>query len=194
MDKEQEEILAEEAATETGANGKKPAPGVKKYFAFLNPFYFIKCLLRHKLWFFIACSILLLILTGAWLFLFNNHSSNEVAFNSHDYADSYYALPTIKLKMRHDDNTTGYVVIGLTLKTHPNLTSEELKKLEPEILDMIHTYLASITLDSFSNTKIKGFTSGVALERLRLSILKRINTITAPRKIENVLFRKLITQ
>lgn len=188
----------EEAQSEASEEKKS---GLARYISLINPLPFIKNLyVNHKLWFFISTgSLLLLTIIGVvvwWLFLStpSTSSKDQTSLQTHEYDESYYALPEIKLRMRYDDNTLGYLVIGLTLKTHSNFKTEEIQKIEPEILDALHTYFVSITLDSFSSTNAKGFTSAVALERLRNAILQRINSITAPKKIQNVLFRKLITQ
>lgn len=191
-----EELATAENETPTNeadSSGNK-ATGVKAFLSYLNP---ISLFVHHKVWFLISLGALITLSAAGvavWWFFLSAPSADLNEHEAHNYSEEYYALPDIKIRMRYDNNTLGYLVIGLTLKAPLNYPTEELKKIEPELVDTLHTYFASVTLDSFSNTNARGFTSGVALERLRHSILQRINTITAPKKIGNVLFRKLITQ
>lgn len=110
------------------------------------------------------------------------------------YNTNYYPLPEIKVRIKHEDDRFGYLVIGLTLKLPAVVKVDDYRKVEPEILDLLHTYLSSIALEDFSASATTSFTSPVGLERLRQNIVRRLNTILAPLIIESVLFRKLITQ
>jgi flagellar FliL protein len=110
------------------------------------------------------------------------------------YTASYYPLPELKLSIKRSDDNLGYLIIGLTLKISSDVKPEDLRKKEPEILDTLHAYFASITLDSLAASSATSLVSPVGLERLRQNLIKRLNTILSPIKIESILFRKLITQ
>lgn len=167
--------------------------GLGKFFSFLS---FIPRLYKEHPVVSIAISIVLtLAIAGSvvayFLFWHKKDGSEDQLVQ---YSASYHSLPELKLSIKKSDESLGYLIIGLTLKLPSNLKPEELRKKEPEILDALHTYFASITLDSLGASAATSLVSPVGLERLRQNLIRRLNTVLLPIKIDSILFRKLITQ
>jgi|GEM_PF-1881993 len=165
---------------------------------YINPLPFLLNVYTQYKWLTLIGGGALILLISAVLTYFIYASffmhKKETLDETIQYSTNYYPLPELKLRIKHDDDTFGYLVIGLTLKLPGEAKIDEYRKMEPEILDLLHTYLSSIMLEDFSASPTASFTSPVGLERLRLNIIRRLNTILAPLVIESVLFRKLITQ
>ena len=163
--------------------------GLRKYFSFLSffPLFYKKYTLLT-----IAISLVLILAIAAYILFW--HSAGTSEDQPIQYAASYHALPELKLSIKRSDENLGYLIIGLTLKLSSDVKLEELRKREPEILDALHTYFASITLDSLGASAATSLVSPVGLERLRQNLIRRLNTVLSPIKIESILFRKLITQ
>lgn len=195
-DKKNDEIKEKVLDSEKKSTTPKPIEPKKKkwlqkYFGFLS---FIPQFYKNYT-FLSICIVLIIVIAGliAAYFLFWNkkESSEDQAIQ---YASSYHALPELKLSIKRNDDNLGYLIIGLTLKLPSDIKPEDLRKKEPEILDALHTYFASITLDNLSASAATSLVSPVGLERLRQNLIRRLNTVLSPIKIESILFRKLITQ
>jgi flagellar basal body-associated protein FliL len=198
-DDKKEEI--EEKSLDTGEQAAPSEPevilppkGLRKYLGFLS--FIPRFYTQHKLLSIILGIILILAIAGgaAVYFLFLRTPANAPQETAIQYNASYYPLPELKLSVKKDEENLSYLVIGLTLKLPEGLKPENFHKKEPEILDALHTYFSSITLDSLGSSPSKSLVSPVGLERLRQNLIRRLNTVLAPLKIESILFRKLITQ
>jgi len=170
----------------------------KGFLQYINPISLISSLYaKSKLLAFVVIGVFLLIIAVIvvyFLFLRTPNTENTQPEEVIQYSTNYYPLPDVKLRMKRENNSPGYLLIGLTLKLPANAKIDNYRKMEPEILDSLHTYLSSISLDDFSNSKVISFSTTVGLERIRYNITKRLNTILSPLVVESVLFRKLITQ
>ncbi|QOL19969.1 flagellar basal body-associated FliL family protein [Candidatus Bodocaedibacter vickermanii] len=197
-DDNNEEIEEKILDAEGQPEGQKTAEpekkkGLRKYLGFLS---FIPRFYKKYTVLSIAISLVLILAiagSAAMYFLFWNKKETSED-QPIQYAASYHALPELKLSIKRSDDNLGYLIIGLTLKLPVDVKPEELRKKEPEILDALHTYFASITLDSLGASAATSLVSPVGLERLRQNLIRRLNTVLLPIKIESILFRKLITQ
>ncbi len=190
----EEKVLdSKEQSTDQEPAKPEKKKGLRKYFGFLS---FIPQFYKKYTVLSIAISIVLILaIVGSvvmYVLFWNKKETSED--QPIQYAASYHALPELKLSIKRNDESLGYLIIGLTLKLPSDVQSEELRKKEPEILDALHTYFASITLDSLSASAATSLVSPVGLERLRQNLIRRLNTVLSPIKIESILFRKLITQ
>ncbi len=167
--------------------------GRSKYLGFLS--FIPRFYSQHKFLSMTLGIVLIIAIAGGtaayFLFLRTSSSTEEVALR---YNASYYPLPELKLSVKKDEEHLSYLVIALTLKLPRGAIVDDFHKKEPEILDALHTYFSSITLDSLGPSSVKSLASPVGLERLRQNIIRRLNTVLAPLTIESILFRKLITQ
>jgi flagellar basal body-associated protein FliL len=197
---EDKKVEVKEKVLESGEQPATPEPevilppkGLRKYLGFLS--FIPRFYTQHKLLSIMLGIVLVLGIAGAATayFLFWR-SATSVETTTPQYNVSYYPLPELKLSVKKDEENLSYLVIGLTLKLPEGVKPNDLHKKEPEILDALHTYFSSITIDSLGSSAAKSLVSPVGLERLRQNIIRRLNTILAPLKIESVLFRKLITQ
>lgn len=180
-----------------------PAEHIKKstlgtILGYINPIPFVaKAYAQHKLITIIAGVITLLILIGILVFvLLFRHPAPEKTDEPETlvYNANYYPLPDIKMRIKRNDESTGFLIIGLTLKLPAKEKAEDIKKYEPEIIDTLHTFFSSVHSTDLSSNNEQTFISPVGMERLRNSILHRVNTILSPLKIETVLYRKVIVQ
>ncbi len=190
----EEKVLdSKEQSTDQEPAKPEKKKGPRKYFGFLS---FIPQFYKKYTVLSIAISIVLILaIVGSvvmYVLFWNKKETSED--QPIQYAASYHALPELKLSIKRNDESLGYLIIGLTLKLPSDVQPEELRKKEPEILDALHTYFASITLDSLSASAATSLVSPVGLERLRQNLIRRLNTVLSPIKIESILFRKLITQ
>jgi flagellar basal body-associated protein FliL len=181
---------------ETSAN--EEVQEKKGFLQYINPLFIVPyAYTHHKILTLISgATFLLLIMASTIYFIYLSPSTTIEKENTEviQYNTNYYPLPELKLRIQREDDNFGYLVIGLTLKLPGNTKIEDYRKLEPEILDVLHTYLSSISVESFASSTTTSFTSPVGLERIRQNITRRLNTILSPLMIESVLFRKLITQ
>lgn len=169
----------------------------KGWMKYINPFPFLLNLYAQYKWLTLiggGAFVLLISAAISYLIYSSFFSHKEESLDTLQYSVNYYPLPELKLRIRREEDTFGYLVIGLTLKLPVNGKVDDYRKAEPEILDLLHTYLSSISVNEFSASATTSFTSPVGLERLRQNIIRRLNTVLAPLTIESVLFRKLITQ
>lgn len=165
--------------------------GVFSFLSFIPKFYQE----RKKLSLIIGGVTLFLIVGGITAyFLFLKKHSDESENSPIDYSTIYFPLPDIKLSIRRENDTLGFIVIGLTLKISADVKMEEFRKREPEILDLLHTYLTSVTFNNLDKSNEHCLTSSTGLERLRENIIRRINIALSPLKVDTALFRKLICQ
>lgn len=193
-DEIEEKVLDSEGQPETQESAEPPKKkGLRKYFGFLS---FIPRFYKKYTVLSIAIGIVLILaIVGSTVmyFLFWRHSETSED-QAVEYTASYHPLPELKLSIRRNDESVGYLIIGLTIKLPSGIKSDEFRKKEPEILDALHTYFASITLDNLGASAATSLVSPVGLERLRQNLIRRLNTVLSPIKIESILFRKLITQ
>lgn len=170
-----------------------PPKGLRKYLGFLS--FIPRFYTQYKLLSIMLGIVLILAIAGATTayFLFWRNIP-PVDTTTPQYTASYYPLPELKLSVKKDKENLSYLVIGLTLKLPEGVKPNDFHTKEPEILDALHTYFSSITLDSLGSSADKSLVSPVGLERLRQNLIRRLNTVLAPLKIESILFRKLITQ
>ena len=166
----------------------------QSFLAYLNPVSWVIYLYTHyKRWVFGGVGLLF---AGLLAFFMTQPPTKT---NKHTTAGesqqvSYYPLPDIKLRMRRENGDLGYLVIGITLKMSNQVKVEDSRKLESEIMDGLHTYLSSITLDDFSSNSGTLCVSPVGLERIRTNIVRRLKVAVPQLGVESILFRKLIIQ
>ena len=167
--------------------------GLRKYFGFLS--FIPRFYKKHPVLSIAISIVLILAIAGSVVSYFLYwHTKDTSEDQPVEYTASYYPVPDLKLSIKRNSENVGYLIIGLTLKLPADTKPDVLRKKEPEILDALHTYFASITLDSLGTSAATSLVSPVGLERLRQNLVRRLNSVLSPIKIESILFRKLITQ
>lgn len=193
-----EETAEKDPAAKEATEAPKPAEAppsalgkILGIFSFIPKFY-----QQNKMLSLIIGGVAILLIVGGITayFLFSKKAPEESEKTTIEYSLQYYPLPDLKLSIRKENDAIGYLVIGLTLKISAEIKVEEFKKKEPEILDVLHTYLTSVSFNTLDNSSQNCLTSSVGLERLRENIIRRINIALTPLKVDTVLFRKLICQ
>ncbi len=166
-----------------------------KIFSFLS--FIPKQHKQHKLLSLIVVGVLILTTMGGvagYYFIFSKKHPEETESSTIEYSSVYFPLPDLKIAIRKENNTIGYLVIGITLKISAEIKIEDFRKREPEILDILHTYLTSVSFNNLDKSNEHCLTSSAGLERLRANIMRRINIALPPLKVDTVLLRKLICQ
>jgi flagellar FliL protein len=92
-------------------------------------------------------------------------------------------MPEIVIRL--DGGQGQYLKLATVLDLAPDRTPEEIKTVEPRLLDLMQTYLIELKPD-----EIKG-TAG--MYRMRQELLRRVNDVV-PGSTRDILFKTLILQ
>lgn len=105
-------------------------------------------------------------------------SSNEAIINS------YLNLEPIVVNLLSPNNKQSYVRLTLTLQLYSNQESQKVEAKLPIIIDTIQCFLRELRVDDFNG-------SGNTL-LLKEELLKRVNKITFPLVVNDILFREIL--
>lgn len=98
-----------------------------------------------------------------------------------------YPLPSMLINLRTTGRRTSFLKITIALEVKGNEESKkEFELLKPRIVDQFQTYLRELDVDDLQGS--------AGLQRLKEELLDRVNAVTAPVKVQNVLFSELLVQ
>lgn len=98
-----------------------------------------------------------------------------------------FALPSMLINLRTTGRRTSFLKVTMSLEvkgTEEN--KKEIELLKPRIVDQFQTYLRELEVDDLQGS--------AGLQRLKEELLDRVNAVTAPLKVQNVLFSELLVQ
>jgi flagellar protein FliL len=98
-----------------------------------------------------------------------------------------YALPSMLINLRTTGRRTSFLKVTISLEVKGNEENKkEMDQLKPRIVDQFQTYLRELEVDDLQGS--------AGLQRLKEELLDRVNSVTAPIKVQNVLFGELLVQ
>lgn len=98
-----------------------------------------------------------------------------------------YNLPSMLINLRTTGRRTSFLKISISLEVKGNEeTKKEIEQLKPRIVDQFQTFLRELEVDDLQGS--------AGLQRLKEELLDRVNAVTAPIKVQNVLFGELLVQ
>lgn len=101
----------------------------------------------------------------------------------------YFDVSNIVVNLRQTQKNKKPVYLKLSVMMELNNQSEHeiLHLMRPKIIDQFQVYLRELTVEDLSAAE-------GGLQRLREELLIRINTITAPLKVKDILFKDVLIQ
>ena len=95
----------------------------------------------------------------------------------------FYDMPEIVIRL--DGGQGPYLKLATVLDLAPEHTPEEIKAIEPRLLDMMQTYLIELKPDDIKGT--------AGMYRVRQELLRRVNDVV-PGSTKDILFKTIILQ
>ncbi len=174
----EEKPEGEDAATEEG--GKKKFAG-------------------KKLIIFIVLPILLLVGAGAGLYfsgMLDSMLGVEHPAEGEEAAESdepkkienfvFYDLPEIIVNLSASGRKNTFMKISVSLQLEKQEEVAELEKITPRIVDKFQVYLRGLQVEDLQGS--------AGIYRLREELLARVNVVTQPVKIHDILFKEILIQ
>ena len=142
---------------------------------------------KKKLIIIIAAAVLLLAAGGgfgAYMFLGGETPPADAAAVVVDATPPvFYDMPEIVIRL--DGGQGPYLKLATVLDLAPEHTPDEIKAIEPRLLDMMQTYLIELKPDDIKGT--------AGMYRVREELLRRVNDVV-PGSTKDVLFKTIILQ
>lgn len=147
---------------------------------------------------FLVIGIVFLLIMGSTLaFLFltptgqilmgKETSTSEIETKKYDLKNiTFTTLPEILLNLRSSDGRQVFLKATFVTESASSILGEKVDKLKPMIIDQYQTYLRELDIDD-----LKG---SAGIERIRQELVSRTNSLLAPDKINNVLFKEFLIQ
>lgn len=95
----------------------------------------------------------------------------------------FYEMPEIVIRL--DGGQGPYLKLATVLDLAPEHAPEEIKAIEPRLLDMMQTYLIELSPDDIKGT--------AGMYRMRQELLRRVNDVV-PGSAKDILFKTIILQ
>lgn len=141
-------------------------------------------------WLFLGFSSLLIAI-GATTFYWMKKDTHDASTKGKVVVQkvNYFEIPNIVVNLRQLQKTKKPVYLKMTIFLEASHSSEieALNILKPRIVDQLQVYLREMTVEDFA-------ASEGGLQRLREELLIRVNGITAPLLIKNLLFKDILIQ
>lgn len=99
---------------------------------------------------------------------------------------AFYDLPEFLVNLNTNGGRTSFLKMKVSLELENAEQTVTIKAYEPKIVDSFNTYLRDLRSTDLSGS--------AGIHRLREELLLRINKITYPEKVKDVLFKEMIVQ
>jgi len=121
---------------------------------------------------------------GAYMFLGGEApAEGEPAVAVDTTPPVFYDMPEIVIRL--DGGQGPYLKLATVLDLAPEHTPDEIKAIEPRLLDMMQTYLIELKPDDIKGT--------AGMYRVRQELLRRVNDVV-PGSTKDILFKTIILQ
>ena len=97
---------------------------------------------------------------------------------------TFYSLPDLTANIQSPDGRPTYLKLKLTLEMHDAEAATILQENYPRVRDMVQTFLPELRTEDLSGS--------AGTYQLRTEILRRINLIAAPGKVDGVLIEEML--
>jgi len=163
----------DDAAAVAGMEGEAAAPSGRS---------------KKKLLIIIAAALLVLGGGGGFgAYMFLGHSAAPAGNEPMPVVDTtppvFYDMPEIVIRL--DGGQGPYLKLATVLDLAPDHKPDEIKAIEPRLLDMMQTYLIELKPDDIKGT--------AGMYRVRQELLRRVNDVV-PGSARDVLFKTIILQ
>lgn len=98
----------------------------------------------------------------------------------------YYDMAEMLINLQADGGQVRYLKLQVSIEYEAGIDTAVVIAAKPQIEDLFQTYLRELT-----PTELQG---SMGVFRLREELLKRINLILAPERINGILFKKIVVQ
>lgn len=98
----------------------------------------------------------------------------------------YHDMPEMLINLQADGGQVRYLKLLISVEYEQGIDTATVIAAKPQIEDLFQTYLRELT-----PTELQG---SMGVFRLREELLKRINLILAPERINGILFKKIVVQ
>jgi flagellar FliL protein len=149
---------------------------------------------KKKLILFIVLPIVALLGIGAGLYfsgLLGGHGDAEHAEAAPEEPKKienfvYFDLPEIIVNLSATGKKNTFMKISISLQVEKEEEKTELEKITPRIVDKFQVYLRGLQVEDLQGS--------AGIYRLREELLARVNVVTEPIKIHDVLFKEILVQ
>ncbi|TAH37572.1 MAG: flagellar basal body protein FliL [Alphaproteobacteria bacterium] len=98
----------------------------------------------------------------------------------------YFDLPEIVVNLSATGKKNTFMKISISLQVEKEEEKTELEKITPRIVDKFQVYLRGLQVEDLQGS--------AGIYRLREELLARVNVVTEPIKIHDVLFKEILVQ
>jgi flagellar FliL protein len=98
----------------------------------------------------------------------------------------YVALPDILVNITNADGRPAYLKLKLTIEAADEATVEALGPQMPRVTDQFNAFLRELRTDDLAGS--------AGAYRLRLELMRRVNLVIAPRRVNAVLIEEMLVQ
>ena len=98
----------------------------------------------------------------------------------------FYDLPEMLVNLNANKRGSGFLKITLSLELKAETDKEQLKKVMPRIVDSFQVYMRELRLEDLQGS--------AGLQRLREELLIRVNAVSKPTVVRDVLFKEMLVQ
>jgi len=99
---------------------------------------------------------------------------------------TFYSLPKMVVNIQSPDGRPTFLALKLTLETQDAAVAEQLQGDYPRLLDMFQAFLRELRAEDMSGS--------AGTYQLRVEILRRVNMLAAPGKVDAVLVEEMLVQ
>lgn len=99
---------------------------------------------------------------------------------------TFYSLPKMVVNIQSPDGRPTFLALKLTLETKDGAVAEALQGEYPRLVDMFQAFLRELRAEDMSGS--------AGTYQLRVEILRRVNMIAAPGKVDAVLVEEMLVQ
>jgi flagellar FliL protein len=140
---------------------------------------------------FIVMPVLLLGGGGAAMFVFDplDLFSSDMSATAEDAAPKpvvFFEMPDMLVNLSSKDKRSQYLKLKVALEMTDKETRKAITPMLPRIMDIFQIYLRELRSEDLEGS--------AGVYRLKEELLRRINLVLNPRKIDRILFKEMIVQ
>ena len=98
----------------------------------------------------------------------------------------FYEMPDMLVNLSHKDKRSHYLKLKVALEMSDRETKKSIEPMLPRIMDIFQIYLRELRSEDLEGS--------AGIYRLKEELLRRINLVLNPRKIDRILFKEMIVQ
>ena len=152
-----------------------------------------KKLAGKKLVLFIGAPVVLLLAIGGVMFFLDplglfadGAAETEMAEEQAPKPVVFYEMPDMLVNLSAKDKRNQYLKLKVALEMSDKETRKAISPMLPRIMDIFQIYLRELRREDLEGS--------AGVYRLKEELLRRINLVLSPRKIDRILFKEMIVQ